>query len=103
MDLNLDHTSLVAAARRREPGALRALAARLDNQLAQADVALDGAVAAWDVVQQRGAWSMMGIARSLTWLRRRVSRTRLHLAPVGEVMRGSSPEAVAAPLGRQAA
>lgn len=51
MEADVDHAQLIYAARRREPGALRALAVSLDEQLAGDDVALDGAALAWRAVQ----------------------------------------------------
>lgn len=42
MEADLHHAHLIFAARRREPGALRALALSLDQQLIGDDVALDG-------------------------------------------------------------
>lgn len=51
VDLNEAQLALVSAARTRQPGALRALALSFDSQLAEEDVFLDGAVAAWQVVR----------------------------------------------------
>jgi len=52
MTLSHEELALVSAARRGEPGALRALAVCLDQRLADADDNLDGAVAAWQAVQR---------------------------------------------------
>lgn len=63
--------SLVAAARRGEPGALRALARSLDDRLAEEDSPLDGAVLAWRSVAGRGP---RGGGRVIAGLRGQVAR-----------------------------
>jgi hypothetical protein len=93
MEPDLDHAQLIHAARRREPGAFRALALSLDEQLVDDDVALDGAVLAW----------LMGrISNRFAPLRRRLPQSRVPFAPVGEVIGDGRPEAPPA-LGRRPA
>lgn len=84
MDTNLDDATLIAAARRREPGALRALAVTLDGRLTEDDVALDGAVAAWQAVRDEGSrgrlratWNLLAsVCPRMTAPRVPVSRPR---------------------------
>lgn len=53
MELTEAQLGLVTVARARQPGALRELAIILDDQLADEDACLDGAVAAWQAVGGR--------------------------------------------------
>ena len=62
MNLTEDELTLAVAARSGERGLLRALAVSLDVRLGEADVALDGAVAAWQAVGVRPRpfwWAVM--------------------------------------------
>lgn len=52
MDIDRDDLALLTAARERRPGALRQLAVHLDQQLADEDRPLDGAVMAWQAVHR---------------------------------------------------
>jgi hypothetical protein len=103
MEPDLDHAQLIHAARRREPGAFRALALSLDEQLVDDDVALDGAVLAWRAVQGERSPGLMGrISNRFAPLRRRLPQSRVPFAPVGEVSGDGRPEAPPA-LGRRPA
>ncbi|MGI8806970.1 MAG: hypothetical protein ACR2KK_03845 [Acidimicrobiales bacterium] len=86
MEANVDPADLILAARRREPGALRALALRLDEQLVGDDVALDGAVLAWRAVQgERSLELMRRISKRYALLRRRLPESRVPFASAWEV------------------
>jgi len=93
MEANVDPADLILAARRREPGALRALALSLDEQLVGDDVALDGAVLAWRAVRGgRSLGLMRRISKRYPLLRRRLPESRVPCASVWEVTRGSRDE-----------
>lgn len=104
MDLRQEELTLLGAARRREPGALRALACSLDERLADEGSSLDGVVCAWQA--HVGGRARTG-RRSISGVRGRVSfrfwpSRRLHEAagltqqappiPFG-VLAGSHPAA----------
>jgi hypothetical protein len=102
MKADLDHAHLISAARRREPGALRALAVSLDEELVGDDVALDGAVLAWRAVQgERSPGLMRRISNRIALLRRH-PLSQVPFAPVWEVTPDGRPEAPAE-LGRRPA
>ena len=93
MEANVDPAGLILAARRREPGALRALALSLDEQLVGGDIALDGAVLAWRAVQgERSPGLMRRISERYALLRRRLPESRVPVASVWEVTPGSRDE-----------
>ncbi len=72
MELTEDRLDLVTAARSRQPGALRELALILDEQLADEDSSLDGAVAAWQVV--RAPRTLLGTLWARVWAELRARR-----------------------------
>ena len=72
MNLSIEDKALVAAARRGERGALRALAVSLDERLGDDDACLDGAVMAWRAVhggRRRSGATMAAVAKHLVSLR----------------------------------
>ena len=80
MNLNIDDTALVAAARSGERGAFRALAVRLDERLGNEDAFLDGAVMAWGAIQGPGRRAQRAVTatpRYLSWLRRHFAGPQL--------------------------
>jgi len=102
-EANVDHTQLILAARRREPGALRALALSLDEELVGDDVALDGAVLAWRAVQgKRPPGLIERISNRFALLGWRPPQSRVPFASVWEVTPDGRPEAPSA-LGRRPA
>ena len=93
MEATVEPADLISAARRREPGALRALALSLDEQLIGDDVALDGAVLAWRAVQgERSVGLMRRISKRYALLRRRLPESRVPGASVWEVTGDSRDE-----------
>jgi hypothetical protein len=103
MEANVDPADLISAARRREPGALRALALSLDEQLVGDDVALDGAVLAWRAVQGgRSHGLMRRFSNRFALLRRGLPESRVPFASVWEVTQDGRSGAPPA-LGRRPA
>jgi len=92
MDTNLDDFTLIAAARRREPGALRALAVTLDGRLTEDDAALDGAVAAWQALGDDGSRGVLRETWSLLTSFRRLTAHRVPVSPPREMTQVSRPE-----------
>ena len=80
MNLSAEDRSLVVAARRGEPGALRALARSLDDGLAEEDAPLDGAVLAWRSVSapglRGGGGARAGLRGQLTRIVRATTASR---------------------------
>jgi hypothetical protein len=86
MDTDIDHADLIRAARRREPGALRALAVSLDDASAADGGPLDGAVLAWRAVQGDRYPTLAGrMSSHVAALRRRLFEARVPFGPEREM------------------